>query len=41
MPATSFSGDCFSARSASVRAGSPSKSMITKSFCAISTCPRW
>ena len=31
MPATSFSGDCFARRSAIGRAGSPSKSRMTKS----------
>ena len=33
MPATSFSGDCLWRRSSSERVGSPSKSVITKSFC--------
>ena len=41
MPATSRSGECLRRRSSRVRAGSPSKSMITKSLFDSSTWPRW
>jgi len=40
MPATSRSGECFRLRSENGRAGSPSKSMMRKSFFSSSTCPR-
>ena len=41
MPATSLSGHCLERRYASGRAGSPSKSKITKSLFTLRTCPRW
>ena len=37
MPATSRNGELFRRRSAIGRSGSPSKSMIEKSFCTTST----
>ena len=41
MPATSRSGERLMRRSLAGRAGSPSKSMITKSLPVYSTWPRW